>query len=580
VSDRGTAPRSKTGIAAWHTTCSTPGMPSSLRAPRAVRPLVFGLPLLPLLCAGCLGQIVGPDDGDTAPPDARCSGELIPGPATIRRMTRWEYNNTVRDLLGDTTRPADNFVAEEESAGFQNNADAHTVSALLAEQYLEAAEGIAERATADLHGLLGCDPTDDCVGEFVARFGERAFRRPLEPDEVDRFTELFARGRSQFDARTGVEWVLTGMLQSPHFLYRVEKGEAVEGSPGVAAVSSWEMASRLSYFLWGTMPDEELFAAARGDALRTRVQVAAQARRMLVDPRAKEIVRIFHAQWLDLELVDRIEKDPTAFPAFTEELRASMRGEIETFIDHVVWEAGGDARLLFTAPYSFVDAELAALYGVAPPEGEGHIRVDLDPGQRAGLLTSAGILALKAKTDQTSPIHRGQFVREQLLCTTLPPPPPGLVVEVPDPDPNLTTRERFARHASDPSCAGCHELMDPIGFGFEAYDGIGRWRAEENGLAIDASGEVVESDLPGPFDGAVELSNQLAQSGQVKECLVRQWFRFAYGRLETPEDACTIDTLTASFEASGNDVLDLLVELTLTDAFRYRPLAEPSGDDQ
>ncbi len=525
-----------------------------------------------VLLSACDGRIDTPGTGDDTPPpeSGECAGELTPGPSTIRRMTRWEYNNTVRDLLGDTTRPADAFVPEEESAGFQNNADALTVSPLLAEQYLTAAEDIAARATEDLPGLLGCSPSADCLNAFLIRFGERTYRRPLTDDERAALFDLFDAGRAQYDDRTGVEWVLQAMLQSPHFLYRVEHGEPVDGAPGIVALSSWEVASRLSYFLWGSMPDDELFLAARDDALRTKDQVAAQARRMLADPRARDIVRIFHAQWLDLDLIDRLDKDPIAYPSFSDSLRDSMRGETEAFIDHVIWDAGADATLLLTAPYTFVDSELAAHYGVSDPGWDGFHRVDLDPNQRAGILTQAGLLALWSKSDQTSPIHRGKFVREQLLCTPLPPPPPGLVVEVPDPDPTATTRERFAQHSSDPACSGCHQLMDPIGFGFEHYDAIGRWRSEEHGLPIDATGEVIASDLPGPFDGTVELAGQLAASEQVADCLVRQWFRFAYGRLETAEDTCTLDALAERFSASGNDVLDLLVELTLSDAFRYR----------
>ncbi len=503
-------------------------------------------------------------------PTVAQSGAPAPGPSTIRRMTRWEYNNTVRDLLGDTTGPADQFVQEEESGGFKNNADALTVSALLAEQYLTAAEEVAARATADVVGLLGCSPDDGCVKAFLVRFGERAFRRPLTDEERDRLFTLFNAGRSQYDANTGIEWVLQAMLQSPHFLYRVERGEPLAGSPNVAALSSWEIASRLSYFLSGTMPDEELLAAARNDALRTNQQIADQARRLLSDPRAHDVVQTFHAQWLDLDLVDHMDKDPEVFPTFSPALRTSMRGEIDAFIEHVVWKAGGDATLLLTAPYSFFDSRLAAHHGISTPAGDGFQRVELDPTQRAGILTQAGMLALWSKNNQTSPIHRGKFVREQLLCMPLPPPPPGVVVEAPDPEPSLTTRERFSQHSSDPACAGCHKLMDPIGFGFENYDAIGRFRTEENGLPIVNSGEVVSSDLPGKFTGAVELASQLAESGQVRDCLVRQWFRFANGRLETSEDGCTLSALSKRFDESGNDIRDLLVELTISDSFRYR----------
>jgi hypothetical protein len=240
------------------------------------------------------------------------------------------------------------------------------------------------------------------------------------------------------------------------------------------------------------------------------------------------------------------------------------------FVEHVIFDGEGDLWTLLTAPYSFMNGELAAYYGVEGP-AEGWDRVEMDPARYAGIMTHASILATNAKANQTSPVHRGKFVREQLLCQILPPPPDDIDIVPPDLDPNLTTRERFAEHSENPYCAGCHHLMDPIGFGFEHFDGIGRWRDMENGIAIDASGEITNSaDVGGTFDGVTELAYRLGASRQVGECMTRQWFRYANGRGETPDDECTMEHLFESFEGSDRNIRELLVAITTTDAFQYR----------
>jgi hypothetical protein len=235
-----------------------------------------------------------------------------------------------------------------------------------------------------------------------------------------------------------------------------------------------------------------------------------------------------------------------------------------------VFDGAGDLDTMLTADYSFVDAGLAELYGVTGVDGDELVRVDLDPTQRAGLLTQASLLALTGKPDQSSPVQRGKFVRERLLCESLPEPPPGVDTTPPTVDPDATTRERFDQHSSDPTCAACHVLIDPIGFGFEHYDGIGRFRAMDGGSPVDASGEIVGMD-DGTFEGAIELSELLAGSEQVRTCFVKTWFTYAHGRAPVEDDECTTDELAIVFDDEEHDVRSLLVALTRTEAFLYRP---------
>lgn len=510
-------------------------------------------------------------------PALTCTG-IKSGPSPIRRLNRTEYNNTIRDLLGDTTRPADAFVREEEQGGFNNNADALGVTSILAEQYMRASEAIAERATEHLDTLIPCSVagTDEaaCVRGFIETFGERAYRSPLDDTEVTRLYGVFVAGRAE-DFRTGVELLMQTILQSSRFLYRVEFGA---GAAPVVPLTSFEMASRLSYLFWNSMPDDALMAAARSDELRTKDQILAQATRLLADPRTHEAVANFHGQWLGLDGLDGITKSATVYPAWNESVRAAMRTETTMFLDDVMWNGPADLVTLLSAPYTFVNAPLATFYGMTAVSGEAFQRVDLDPKQRLGLLTQGSLLSINAHSNQTSPVTRGKFVRQRFFCQDPPPPPPNVMAVAPDLDPHLTTRQRFAAHATQASCAGCHKLMDPIGLGFENYDGVGEFRSLENGSPVDASGSLVETDVDGPFNGVPALVDRLKESQEVRDCVVTQWFRFSYGRSETDDDACSLRSLQDQFDTSGSNIKGLLLALSQTDAFLYRPLVVPTGD--
>lgn len=493
-----------------------------------------------------------------------------PGPALSQRLTRTEYDNTVRDLLGDTTAPATGFPAEELSLNFDNNPSVLTVSPLLAENYMNAAGALAAAAAQDLGSLVPCDAAQgqSCAEQFIQSFGEKVFRRPITADDVAVFLGPFNTGAA-VSFENGIRLVIDAMLQSASFLYRLEyQGSTVDAN--LIKPTSYEMASRLSYFLWNSTPDEALLSAAAADALSTPEQIAEQARRMLQDPRARAMVVDFHDQWLNLKGVPTLQKDPEVYPDFTEQVAADMHTEAVLFIEDVLYNSGGDVGALFSADYTFLNQNLSSFYGVGGVTGTDFQRVALDTSRTAGFLTLGATMSVFGKPNQSDPVHRGKFVREQLLCDPPPPPPPSAMVEVPQPEPNLTTRERFQQHSEDPACSGCHSLMDPIGVALENYDGVGRWRDTENGKPIDPSGQLTGTDVPDPFVGPAALGDNLAQSAQAKACMVKNWFRYAMARVDSAADACALSDLEAQFAASNYDITELLVALTQTDAFLYR----------
>ena len=541
--------------------------------------------------AACVGDIGDPSETNSESSAPICAeGVTQPGRSPIRRLTRYEYNNTVRDLFGDDSEPANSFPAEEESLGFGNNADALSVTPILAEKYMSTAEAVAQRATKNVTALTGCSATDPqavreaCVRGFIAHIGRRVLRRPVTAEETEELYAIYesaygiyasTRDPRQLPFQQGISMVIESLLQSPAFLYRVELGGGLAGidpdeDDDAVPLTSWEMASRLSYFLWGTTPDDALLDAAEQNQLMTKEQVLAQAERMLDDPKARDAVAAFHEEWLDYGRVQNVTKDMALYPEWSPAIGAAMREEMRVFIDHVVFDGEGDFRTLMTAPYTFASPELGELYG-AELEGEGGLyRIDFPAGQHAGLLTMGAILSYYAHTNQTSPVHRGKLVRETFLCDVLAPPPNNVAFEVPEPDENSSARERFAAHSADAACSGCHRLMDPIGFGFEEFDTLGRFRTTENGQPIDATGNIVASDIDGPFNGVADLADKLAGSEEVQACYAKMWFRYAYGRAEASEDACAMDQIETAFSKSNGSVKALLLSLTQTDTFLFR----------
>lgn len=493
----------------------------------------------------------------------------------MRRLSRQEYSSTLRDLLGDTTRPGDALPPDERGNGFGNDSAFQSVSELLAESYARLAEEAALRVTRDptrLAELLACDVAQlgelACVERFIEHFGARAYRRPLTGDERTRLLGVFADVRSYDGLESALGAVIEVTLQSPQFLYRIEETPPAAGTE-VARLGAFELASRLSYLLWGSMPDEELFRAAGAGELETPEQLQAQAQRMLEHPEARARVRDFHGLLFGLEGLEQVRRSPSAFPELPQNLGALLREETSRFVEDVVFEQGGGLSALLTSPQTFLNQELAGFYGVPDVQGAEFRPVSLDEHRRAGILTHGAVMNAHTPGVTSHPVLRGLLVRSVLLCDPPPDPPPGIVFIVPS-DPGLSTRERYGLHRSSDLCAGCHQFMDPLGFGFENYDPVGRWREHEGGLPIDASGEIVGTDVAGPFVGPRELAERLAQSETVANCYVEQWFAYGYGRVTTPEDMCSRDQLRQAFRAGDQRITDLILALTETDAFLRR----------
>lgn len=497
-----------------------------------------------------------------------------PSAGFIRRLTHVEFDNTVADLLGIENQPSSGFAADVALQGFTNNAAGQNVTPTLTEQYIEVVEDLSRTATQSLTKLLGCDPAaiDEqvCIGQFVGAFGKRAWRRPITSDEQSRALALFQTARAEYELDVSVQMLVQYFLLSPHFLYLVEPLPTAAAAGSVAPLDPWKVASRLSYFLHGSMPDEALFAAAEAGTLDTAEGVAAEARRLLEQPRARQRIGLLFTEWLRLRSIDKLQKDSVLFPDFDLSIAALMREQVERFAQAVILDDGGTAADLLTAPFTFINNKLAPFYGVDAPAGSSWARVDLDPTQRSGLLTHTALLATFAHQNQTDPVTRGKFVRESLLCEGVPAPPVGLVVTAPEITPGSTTRERFAQHQEDPSCRGCHALMDPIGLGFENYDPVGRWRDMDNGAPVDATGQILGSDVAGTFDGAIELSAKLANSKQATACVMKTWLRFALGRSEQAADKGAFAVLNERSEAAGFKLAELLIAMTQTNTFRYQ----------
>jgi hypothetical protein len=500
-------------------------------------------------------------------------------PSPVALLTRAQYENTVFDLLGDDSKPAADFPPENQVQGFKNNTTAHQASPLAVEKYLEAAERLSEKAvSARLATLAPCTSGDNmaCGRAFVRDFGLKAFRRPLSNTEAQLFDDLFSRTLGPMGYSAAVQLTLQAFLQSPQFLYRVDSLRAPTPESGAIALGPYELASRLSYFLTGSMPDAELFAAAANNALQSDAEVEAQTRRLLEQPRARAVVREFHHQWLGLDALPSIARDAPDFVGDTSLLGKDWLASLDRFVDHVYWE-DGNVSALFNSDLVYLNGRLGSVYG-ASVSGDDFVAVK-EP-ERMGLVTQPALMALLAHSNQSAPVLRGVFVLQQLMCVTVPPPPPTVNNMPPDPDPRATTRERFRVHTDNVDCAGCHRIIDGVGFGFESYDQLGRFRALENDLPVDTSGEVLATGDPaldGTYGTTMELASRLSQSSRVRDCVAASWYRFALGRLETEADKCSLNEVKSDFSKTSGDLRQLLVAITRSVAFRYRPALGEGG---
>ena len=554
-----------------------------------VRNPCWTVALAACVAAGCYGHIgdptaggggvqtgTGATRGSTANPDGTSPAGATVGPTAIRRLNKTEFGHTVRDLLPalpatfDPTvdLPADNDVLLAFSLP-------GTVSEVELQRFMDMAEGaIAALGPNNPGAQFACGAMDEasCARAFVTTFGKRAFRRPLDGLEVDDLLALYGKLRTDPDMAYGFQdalgIVVEAILQSPGFLYRWERGLAAPLQDGaLVKFDSYEMASRLSYFIWKSMPDAALLATADANGLTTPDEVGAQAQRMLDDPRADDTLSDFITQWLELGPLQGLFKDAAAYPAFKPALTDAMRAEAVAFSRDVLRSSSPTLSNLLTGRYTFVDPALATYYGVM---GDAAGRVDLTGTPRLGLLTQGGLMAVKGNSYRTSPVRRGKFVLNRMLCSTVPPPPPNVVPALPPPDPSKTVRQQMVEHQSNPACSGCHATMDAIGFAFEHFDGAGNYQQTDRGQTIDASGSVTLDGATVNFKDATELATALASSQQVHECFTRQWLRYALDRFEQDADASATAHLESFYEKSGLNTRDLIVEITRTLPFSHR----------
>jgi hypothetical protein len=521
--------------------------------------------VLLLLAAGCSS----PKD----PP----APEVLVGPAPLRRLSDSEYLNALHDLFPALHPLLPTLPTDTAIAGFENAAAVQQPSDVRIARYETIANLYAAEATVDTPGLVGCtwatdEAADACATQFLGQIGSRVFRRPLTWAERDRFLQRFTIWRAELDFPAAVRLTLSLMLQSPQFLYRPEPTQP-DGP-----LEAYAMASRLSFFLWESVPDDALLAAAAADALKSPEQLRSQAQRMLGDPRARRLLWNFHRQWLGLDRIlgdEHRVRSAGVDPGWTRATAVSALEESQRFVESVLLEQGSFGEL-FTSRRAWVNAEMARVYGVPAPISDWK-EVLLPAAERAGLLTRTAFLASTSHPGATSPPLRGNALRLRVLCQLASSPPPDADLSMPQAAPDggpQTNRMLFEQRTQPASCQGCHLGLNGLGFGFENYNAAGGWQTQEHGLAIDARGGIWGTDVDREFSNALELSQALSHSEVVHRCATLQWVRYALGRAPVDLELPAIDALGAHFLKSGGNVHSLLLELVTLPSFRLRVAEE------
>ena len=522
-----------------------------------------------------LGSSEGPDGSTSVV-------EFTPAPPSFKRLTSSEFRNSLRDLLGDVT--IGDLEPDTWLNGFAKVGSSQvSISLNGVEKYQLAVEAATAQVFADAprrDQLVGCLPqgvTDSvCFNAFVTRFGRLAWRRPLTAAQVDRFSALAGSIAGALgDAHEGLRQTTNALLLSPYFLYRLERGQA-DPSSKWWRYTSHEMASSLAYFLTNTTPDPGLLDAADADALASAEGVRIQAERLLTAPTGRASIGNFATELFGVTIVADRAKDPALFPQYTPALRAAMVREVPMLFESLVFDQRVSALEVFTTRTTFVNRDLALLYGLdatgLSAESMAEARLPSD-GLRAGLLGTGAFLSLYANQKEGSPTLRGKFIREFLLCQQIPAPPPNVSTVIADPPPGvvLTKRQKLAMHREQPVCAGCHQLMDPLGLTLENFDAIGAFRQTEHGLPVDVGG-----DFDGAtFNGPVELGQLLASSEAAAGCLVKNLYRYATGHREVETEQPLIATLAERFAGSGHDMHELMLDVVTSNGFRYVQPASP-----
>jgi len=504
----------------------------------------------------------------------------------LRQLTVTEYRSTASDLLYLSSPNTTDIPPGNPVRGYTTNAASAFIDMSNVDKYQSVGNALADRAVKESYAKLVTCQTQDtaCATTFVQQFGQRAFRRPVAADEQTRYLGLFDPAVSGGDFKTGVSLVIQTMLISPHFLMRSELGSDVGN--GKFVLTPFEIASGLSYAYWGTMPDDALFASAQSGALSNKTEIEAQARRLLADPRGRAGIATFAGEWLEASRAYVATKDPATFPALKDAdtaagIVAAMRGEEDAFFTGVAFDSTKKWNELFSADYTYVNDTLASYYGLPlPGSGESFTKVPLGAGSpRGGLLTLGSFLFGHARADQSSPTQRGHMIRANMFCADVPPPPPGVDVTIKPGTAGSTGREQIQALTGSGTCAGCHNLMNPIGFGLEGFDGAAQWRTMDHGEMIDASGAINDlTPTPITFNGSKELSNVIASSKDAQACLAANFYRYVRGfdpvQTGSPDEANAVQKLEQAFVTNNLDLPELFVQVALQDSFTARRSVE------
>jgi hypothetical protein len=516
----------------------------------------------------------------TGPPAARALT-----PRRLRRLTSGEMENVYADVLGGERLPlGPGFIPDPVSEGFDNDAVLLGVGTSKAEEIITAAERVATAvvAPATLERQAPCPAGGDvraCAASFARRVASLAWGRPPTAEELGRLDQVFATGATESEPSAsyagGISLATEAILSSPHFVYRTELGQ-LPADPAATEVTldGPEIASAMSFLLRGARPDQPLLDAAMAGSLADPDTRAAHATRLLATPEGRRRIEWFIRSWLGLTNVAMLNKDLGLYREFTAAVRQAMDRELTVFIDHVMSVKQGRLDELFLADYSFPGRPLGVIYG-ADTDGlvGNHVMVPLAANRR-GLLSSPAFLATHALISQTNPVERGLMVRGRLLCQEIPPPPPEVLAQTPGGGAESTTRAKYEAHQKDPSCAGCHRMIDLIGFGFEQFDAIGRFRTKEGEHLVDAQGELVGTDVDGKFVGPAALSQRLVRSLQFRSCFVQQLVRFVEGRGVKADDGEELRYLTHQLELADHRIGDLLVTLVRRPTFILRKIVK------
>ena len=520
-------------------------------------------------------------------------------------MTAVQYENTVDDLFPGLDHEKLHFPQTLSVGGFDNNTAVNSASASLIDVYHQAAGELAGFVADQAEDQLGCspaeDPFDSCVLSWLQGLSERAWRRPLTDSEWSELSASITQWNTEFGPEIALQLGVQFLLQSPDFLYLIETGDSDSAANGETPLTAWELASRLSYFLWASMPDSALFEAASNGSLLTRSGLEEQVLRMLEDPRAKKGLRDFSRQWLDLDKIGSNELDfATYFPEEPDEeansdylhqiLQPLMRFEPEVFVDRIVFHSSGTLAELLNSEKTWSAAETMHLYGDeaeslgAPVQWPVELSIESvdyafnvpyyptqwNPSERVGLLGLSGFLHSHAKPVFPSPVLRGVFVLEKLLCQPAGAPPEDVpAIEGSEDTASIqTNRDRYAAHSTNAACAACHDRIDGVGFPFEHFDSLGQWRSTDNGYPVDATGEIIGTDVDGPVVNAVDLAQKLSESRTVHDCFTKQLFRYAFARAEQRSDDPAMDFYNEGFWESQGDIPELMFNMATSKAFR------------